>query len=59
MEENKNKDLKHPKNDDIEDAPESGTVVYNDNPSKPLSSDKDQDLDSIGEAPESGTLRDR
>ncbi|SDI56800.1 hypothetical protein [Proteiniclasticum ruminis] len=51
--------LNHPKNNDLEDAPESGTVVQKDDPSKPSHADKDDKPDSIGEAPESGTLRDR
>ncbi len=51
--------LNHPKSNDLEDAPESGTVVQKDDPSKPSHADKDDKPDSIGEAPESGTLRDR
>lgn len=33
MAETEEKNLIHPKNDDYEDAPESGTVVQEDNPS--------------------------
>lgn len=59
MAETEEKNLIHPKNDDYEDAPESGTVVQEDNPSQPMEADKDGKPDSVGEAPESGTLRDR
>lgn len=59
MKENKDQTLNHPKNNDLEDAPESGTVVQKDDPSKPFHADKDDTPDSVGEAPESGTLRDR
>lgn len=59
MKEDKDQTLNHPKNNDLEDAPESGTVVQRDHPSKPLEAGRDEKPDSIGEAPESGTLRDR
>lgn len=59
MSEDKEKKLSHPKNNDLEDAPESGTVVQKNDPSKPFNAGKDGDADSIGEAPESGTFRDR
>lgn len=59
MKEDKDQTLNHPKNNDLDDAPESGTVVQKDDPSKPFHADKDDTPDSVGEAPESGTLRDR
>ncbi|WP_313126754.1 hypothetical protein [Proteiniclasticum ruminis] len=59
MKEDKDQTLNYPKNNDLEDAPESGTVVQKDDPSKPFHADKDDTPDSVGEAPESGTLRDR
>lgn len=59
MKEDKDQTLNHPKNNDLKDAPESGTVVQKDDPSKLFHADKDDTPDSVGEAPESGTLRDR
>lgn len=59
MTDKKNENKKHQKHNDIEDAPESGTVVHEENPSKPEEAENDQPKDSIGEAPESGTIRER
>lgn len=45
--------------DDIEDAPESGTVVQNEDPSKPSNAKMVGEPDDYGQAPESGTIRER
>ncbi len=60
MSEDKNKEKQnHPEHKKFYDAPESGTVVSKDNPSSPEDMAKDGQMDSIGEAPESGTMREK
>ncbi len=56
--ENKEKQ-NHPEHDKFYDAPESGTVVPDDDPSAPKDMAKDDQMNSIGEAPESGTMREK
>ncbi|NLB20213.1 MAG: hypothetical protein GX829_05145 [Clostridium sp.] len=41
------------------EAPESGTVVQETDPSSPKDKAKDNAKDSVGEAPESGTMREK
>lgn len=56
----KNQDeANHPKHTEFHEAPESGTVVQKDDPSQPDGAAKDQAKDSVGEAPESGTMREK
>lgn len=43
--------------DDIDDAPESGTVIQEENPSRPSNAKMTDQPDDYGEAPESGTIR--
>jgi len=59
MSKDKEREIKHPKNDDFYDAPESGTVVHEEDPAKPSEAHNDQAKDSIAEAPESGTIREK
>jgi len=59
MSKDKEREIKHPKNDDFYDAPESGTVVHEEDPAKRSEAHNDQAKDSIGEAPESGTIREK
>ncbi len=49
----------NPKHDEFYEAPESGTVISEDNPSSPGNLGKDDAPDSISEAPESGTMREK
>jgi hypothetical protein len=43
--------------DDIEDAPESGTVIQKEDPSRPKNAEMVGEPDDYGQAPESGTIR--
>lgn len=43
--------------DDIEDAPESGTVIQKEDPSRPSNAEMVGQADDYGQAPESGTIR--
>lgn len=56
-----NKDHKdhkeNPEHNKFYEAPESGNIVTETDPSSPKGKAKDKPKDSIGEAPESGTLR--
>ena len=55
-----NKDHKeNPDHNKFYEAPESGTVVQETDPSSPKGKDRDDAKDSVGEAPESGTMREK
>ena len=51
--ENKDKDPK------FYEAPESGTIIQETDPSQPEGASKDDDKSSTAEAPESGTMREK
>lgn len=55
-EENKEK-KNNPKHTKFYKAPKSGTIIPDGDPSSPENLSKDGPKDSLGEAPESGTMR--
>lgn len=55
----KEEEANHPKHAEFYEAPESGTVIQKNDPSQPDGATNDDAKDSVGEAPESGTMREK